>query len=185
MAAAPYSLKGRSDASSKWKDRKPLFRLDACATKVIDRFKDAARQLVSSGGAGDNVLPNPIEVSDIFVVDGRERSGVFFHGVEALCPRIYSVYNCVIDLIEEHIDGGNVLVEIRETDCRQAAIGNLRGHIVHVDANAADGERFAFVIACGLDQNAAELASSRDQVVGPLEGYFACKALLFECFEHR
>ena len=77
-----------------------VFRLDARATKVIDRLKDATRQLVSSGGAGDNVLPDPIEVSDIFAVDGRERSGVFFHGVEAFCPGIYSVYNGVIDLIE-------------------------------------------------------------------------------------
>ena len=77
-----------------------VFRFDARATKVIDRFKDASRQLVSSGGAGDNVLPNPIEVSDILVVDGRERSGVFFHGVEAFCPRIYSVHDCVIDLFE-------------------------------------------------------------------------------------
>ena len=114
------------------------FRFDTCATKGIDGFKDAACQLVTGRGTGDNVLPNPIEVSDIFAVDGRERSGVFFHGVETLCPRIYSVYNCVIDLIEEHIDGGNVLVEIRETDCRQAAIGNLRRHIVHIDANATD-----------------------------------------------
>ena len=118
-------------------------------------------------------------------MDGRERSGVFFHGVETLCPRIYSVYNCVIDLIEEHIDGGNVLVEIRETDCRQAAIGNLRRHIVHIDANAADGKRFAFVVACRLDQNAAELASSRDQVVGPFETNLVCKTLLFERLEHR
>ena len=108
------------------------------------------------------MLPDPIEVSDIFVVDGRERTGVFFLGVEALCPAIYSVYNCVID-----------------------HIGNLRRHIVHIDANAADGERFAFVIACGLDQNAAELASSRDQVVGPFEANLVCKTLLFECFEHR
>ena len=53
-----------------------VFRLDACATKGIDGFKDASRHLVSSGGAGDNVLPDPIEVSDIFAVDGRERSGV-------------------------------------------------------------------------------------------------------------
>ena len=164
---------------------KAVFHFDARATKAIDRFKDATRQLVLSGGAGDNVLPDPIEVSDIFVVDGRERTGVFFLGVEALCPGIYSVYNCVIDLIEEHVDGGNALVEVREANCRQAAIGHLLGRVVYVDTNAADGERFAFVIACGLDQNAAELASSRDQVVGPLEGYFACKALLFECFEHR
>ena len=91
---------------------KAVFRFDACATKAIDRFKDATRQLVLSGGAGDNVLPDPIEVIDIFVVDGRERTGVFFLGVEALCPGIYSVYNCVIDLIEEHVDGGNVLVEV-------------------------------------------------------------------------
>ena len=77
-----------------------VFRFDARATKVIDRLKAASRQLVSRGGAGDNVLPNPIEVSDIFVVDGRERSGVFFHGVEAFCPRIYSVHDCVIDLFE-------------------------------------------------------------------------------------
>ena len=162
-----------------------VFRLDARATKVIDGFKDASRQLVPSGGAGDNVLPDPIEVSDIFVVDGRERTGVFFLGVEALCPGIYSVYNCVIDLIEEHVDGRYALVEIRETDCRQAAIGNLRGYIVYVDTNAADGERFAFVIACGLDQNAAELASSRDKVVGAFKANLVCKTLLFECFEHR
>lgn len=146
-----------------------VFRFDARATKAIDRFKDASRQFVSSGGAGDNVLPDPIEVSDIFALDGRERSGVFFHGVEAFCPGIYSVYNCVIDLIEEHVDSRNVLVKARETDCRQAAIGHLLGHIVHIDTNATDGERFAFVIACGLDQNAAELTSTRDQVVGPFE----------------
>ena len=91
----------------------------------------------------------------------------------------------MIDLIEEHVDGRNVFVKVRETDCRQAAIGHLLGHIVHIDANAADGERFAFVIACGLDQNAAELASSRDQVVGPFEANLVCKTLLFECFEHR
>ena len=89
-----------------------VFRLDACATKVIDRLKDATRQFVPSRGAGDNVIPNPIEVSDIFAVDGRERSGVFFHGVETLCPCVYSVHDRVIDLIEEHIDGGNILVEV-------------------------------------------------------------------------
>ena len=164
---------------------KAVFRFDARATKAIDRFKDATRQLVPSGGAGDNVLPDPIEVSDIFVVDGRERTGVFFLGVEVLCPSIYSVYNCVIDLIEELVDGGNALVEVREANCRQAAIGHLLGRVVYVDANAADGERFAFVIACGLDQNAAELASSRDQVVGPFKANLVCKTLLFECFEHR
>ena len=108
------------------------------------------------------MLPNPIEVSDIFAVDGRERSGVFFHCVEQICPRVHSVYDGVIDLLEQHINGGNVLVEIREADCRQSAIGHLLGRVVYVNANAADGERFAFVIACGLDQNAAELASSRD-----------------------
>ena len=118
-------------------------------------------------------------------MDGRERTGVFFLGVEAFCPGIYSVYNCVIDLIEEHVDGGNALVEVREANCRQAAIGHLLGRVVYVDTNAADGERFAFVIACGLDQNAAELASSRDQVVGPFEANLDCKTLLFECFEHR
>lgn len=85
-----------------------VFRFDTCATKGIDGFKDASRQLASSGGAGDNVLPNPIEVSDIFVVDGREWTGVFFLGVEAFCLGIYSVYNCVIDLIEEHVDGGTL-----------------------------------------------------------------------------
>ena len=100
-----------------------VFCFDARTTKAIDRFKDASRQLVTGRGAGDNVLSNPIEVSDIFAVDGRERSGVFFHGVEAFCPGIYSVYNCVIDLIEEHVDSWNVLVKVRETDCRQAAIG--------------------------------------------------------------
>ena len=76
------------------------FRLDTRATTVIDGLKDASRQFVSSGGAGDNVLPNPIEVSDVFAVDGRERSGVFFHGVEQICPGIYSAYNGVIDLLE-------------------------------------------------------------------------------------
>lgn len=89
-----------------------VFRLDTRATKVIDRLKDASRQFVSSGGAGDNVLPNPIEVSDIFAVGGRERPGIFFHGVEAFCPGIYSAYNGVIDLLEQHIDGGNILVEV-------------------------------------------------------------------------
>ena len=59
-----------------------VFRFDTRATKGIHGFKDASCQLVSSGGAGDNVLPDPIEVSDIFAVDGRERSGVFFHGIE-------------------------------------------------------------------------------------------------------
>ena len=88
------------------------FRFDTRATKAIDGFKDAACQLVAGRGTGDNVLPNPIEVSDIFAVDGRERSGVFFHGVKALCPRIYSVYNGVIGLIEEHADGGNALVKV-------------------------------------------------------------------------
>lgn len=166
-------------------DAQAALGLNACAAAIVDRSKYASCQLVSSGGAGDNVLPDPIEVSDIFVVDGRERTGVFFHGVEALCPGIYSVYNCVIDLIEEHVDGGNALVEVREANCRQAAIGHLLGRVVYVDTNAADGERFAFVIACGLDQNAAELASSRDQVVGPFEANLDCKTLLFECFEHR
>ena len=166
-------------------DAQAALGLNACAAAIVDRSKYASCQLVSSGGAGDNVLPNPIEVSDIFVVDGRERTGVFFLGVEALCPGIYSVYNCVIDLIEEHVDGGNALVEVREANCRQAAIGHLLGRVVYVDTNAADGERFAFVIACGLDQNAAEFASSRDQVVGPFEANLVCKTLLFECFEHR
>ena len=166
-------------------DAQAALGLNACAAAIVDRSKYASCQLVSSGGAGDNVLPDPIEVSDIFVVDGRERTGVFFLGVEALCPAIYSVYNCVIDLIEEHVDGGNALVEVREANCRQAAIGHLLGRVVYVDTNAADGERFAFVIACGLDQNAAELASSRDQVVGPFEANLVCKTLLFECFEHR
>ena len=64
--------------------------------------------------------------------------------------------------------------------------GNLLLSIVlRPCVNPAKYSGLAFVIACGLDQNAAELASSRDQVVGPFEGYFACKALLFECFEHR
>lgn len=49
-----------------------VFRLDARPTKVIDRLKDAACQLVSSRGAGDNGFPNPIEVSYIIIVDGRE-----------------------------------------------------------------------------------------------------------------
>lgn len=95
-----------------------VFRFDARATIIIDGSKNSTCQLISSRGAGDNGFPNPIEVSDIFVVDGRERTGVFFIGVEALCPGIYSVYNCVIDLIEEHVDGRNVLVKVRETDCR-------------------------------------------------------------------
>ena len=69
------------------------FRFDTRATKAIDGFKDAACQLVAGRGTGDNVLPNPIEVGDIFVVDGRERTGIFFLGVEALCPGICSVYN--------------------------------------------------------------------------------------------
>ena len=77
-----------------------VFRFDARATKAIDRFKDASRQLVSSGGAGENVLPDPIEVSDIFVVDGRERTGVFFLGVEQICPCVHSVYDGVLDLLE-------------------------------------------------------------------------------------
>lgn len=166
-------------------DAQAALGLNACAAAIVDRSKYALCQLVSSGGAGDNVLPDPIEVSDIFVVDGRERTGVFFLGVEALCPGIYSVYNCVIDLIEEHVDGGNALVEVREANCRQAAIGHLLGRVVYVDTNAADGERFAFVIACGLDQNAAEFASSRDQVVGSFEANLVCKTLLFECFEHH
>ena len=166
-------------------DAQAALGLNACSAAIVDRSKYASCQLVSSGGAGDNVLPDPIKVGDIFVVDGRERTGIFFLGVEALCPGICSVYNCVIDLIEEHVDGRYALVEIRETDCRQAAIGHLLGRIVHIDANAADGERFAFVIACGLDQNAAELASSRDKVVGPFKANLVCKTLLFECFEHR
>ena len=78
-------------------DAQAALGLNACAAAIVDRSKYASCQLVSSGGAGDNVLPDPIEVSDIFVVDGRERTGVFFLGVEALCPAIYSVYNCVID----------------------------------------------------------------------------------------
>ena len=76
------------------------FRFDTRATKGIDGFKDASRHLVSSGGAGDNVLPDPIEVSDIFAVDGRERSGVCFHGVEQIHPRVHSVHDRVIDLLE-------------------------------------------------------------------------------------
>lgn len=123
------------------------------------------------------MLPNPIEVSDIFAVDGRERSGVFFHGVETLCPRIYSVYNCVIDLIEEHVDGGNALVKVREANCRQAAIGYLLGRVVYVDANAADGEGLALTVTSRLDQNAAEFASTRDQVVGPFKANLVCKTL--------
>ena len=166
-------------------DAQAALGLNACAAAIVDRSKYASCQLVSSGGAGDNVLPDPIEVSDIFVVDGRERTGVFFLGVEELCPGIYSVYNCVIDLIEEHVDGGNALVKVREANCRQTAIGYLLGRVVYVDANAADGEGLAFVIACGLDQNAAELASSRDKVVGPFKANLVCKTLLFECFKHR
>jgi len=77
-----------------------IFRFDTRATKGIDGFKDASRQFVSCGGAGDNVLPNPIEVSDISAVDGRERSGFFFHGVEQICPRVHGVYDGVIDLFE-------------------------------------------------------------------------------------
>lgn len=89
-----------------------VFCFDARTTKAIDRFKDASRQLVTGRGAGGNVLSNPIEVSDIFAVDGRERSGVFFLGVEALCPCVCSVQDRVIDLFEQHIDGGNILVEV-------------------------------------------------------------------------
>lgn len=166
-------------------DAQAALGLNACAAAIVDRSKYASCQLVSSGGAGDNVLPDPIKVGDIFVVDGRERTGIFFLGVEALCPGICSVYNYVIDLIEEHVDGRYALVEIRETDCRQAAIGYLLGRVVHIDANAADGKGFAFVIACGLDQNAAELASSRDQVVRPFEANLVCNTLLFERLEHR
>lgn len=76
------------------------FRFDTRATKGIDGFKDSACQLVTGRGTGDNVLSNPIEVSDIFAVDGRERSGAFFHGIEQICPRVHSVYNGVIDLLE-------------------------------------------------------------------------------------
>ena len=152
MAAAPYSLRGRKRCLLEVEGRASRSSVSIHARpQGVDRSKDAACQLVSGRGAGDNVLPDPIEVSDIFVVDGRERSGVFFLGVEALCPGIYSVYNCVIDLIEEHVDGGDVLVEIREANCRQAAIGHLLGRVVYVDANAADGERFALVIASRLD----------------------------------
>ena len=77
-----------------------VFRFDTRASKGIDGFKDASRQFVSCGGAGDNVLPNPIEMSDIIIVDGRDRTGVFFYGAEQICPRVYSVHDRVIDLIE-------------------------------------------------------------------------------------
>ena len=92
-----------------------VFSFDARATKGIDRLKDATRQLVTGRGTGDNVLPNPIEMSDIIIVDGRNRTSVFVHGVEQICPRVHSVYDGAIDLLEQHIDGGNLLVEIRET----------------------------------------------------------------------
>ena len=151
-------------------DAQAALGLNACAAAIVDRSKYASCQLVSSGGAGDNVLPDPIEGSDIFVVDGRERTGVFFLGVAALCPGIYSVYNCVIDLIEEHVDGRNVLVKVRETDCRQAAIGHLLGRIVHIDANAADGERFSFVIARGLDQNVVVFSARPEYFAGLTQG---------------
>ena len=59
-----------------------VFSFDTRATKGIDRLKDATRQLVTGRGTGDNVLPNPIEMSDIIIVDGRDRTSVFFHGVE-------------------------------------------------------------------------------------------------------
>ena len=157
----------------------------ARTTKVIHGLKDASRQLVSGRGTGDNVLPDPIEVSDIFVVDGSEWSGVFFPGVETLCPRVYSVHDGEIDLFGERIDGGNVLVKIRETDCRQTTIGHLLGRVVYIDANAADGEGPAFVVARRFDQNTAELAPSRDEVVGPFEADLVNKSLLFERLEHR
>lgn len=77
-----------------------VFRFDTRATNGIDRLKDATRQLVTGRGTGDNVLPNPIEMSDIIIVDGCDRTGVFFHDVEAFCPCVYSVHDRVIDLIE-------------------------------------------------------------------------------------
>lgn len=77
-----------------------VFRFDTRATKGIDGLKDAARQLVTGRGTGDNVLPNPIEMSDIIIVDGRDRTGVFFYGAEQICPRVYSVHDRVIDLLE-------------------------------------------------------------------------------------
>ena len=130
------------------------------------------------------MLSNPIEVSDIFAVDGRERSGVFFHGVEAFCPGIYSVYNCVIDSSRSMSTAGTFSLRSE----RPIAGRRHRAppwHIVHVDADATDRKGVAFVIACGFDQNAAELASSRDQVVGPFEANLVCKTLLFERLEHR
>ena len=77
-----------------------VFRFDTRATKGIDRLKDATRQLVTGRGTGDNVLPNPIEMSDIIIVDGRDRSGVFVHGVEQICPCAYGVHDRVMDLLE-------------------------------------------------------------------------------------
>ena len=80
------------------------FGFDARTAKVIHGFKDAACQLVSCGGAGDNGFPNPVEVGDIFAVDGRERAGVICQSIELLGPRVYSVYDGVIYLVEKRID---------------------------------------------------------------------------------
>lgn len=63
--------------------------------------------------------------------------------------------------------------------------GTSEAIAVHVDANAADDKRFAFVIARGFDQNAAEFAPSRDEVVGPFEADLVSKTLRLECLEHR
>lgn len=77
-----------------------VFRLDARSTKGIDGLKDATRQLVTGRGTGDYVLPNPIEMSDIIIVDGRDRTSVFFHGVEQICPCAYGIHDRVMDLLE-------------------------------------------------------------------------------------
>lgn len=129
----------------------PALRLDVRATIIVDRSEYSSRQLFSSGGAGNYVVPNPIEVGDIIIEDGRKRADATLHCIKALLPSVYTLNDRMVDRIEQCIDRGNILVEIREADCRQPTIGNLRGHIVHIDANAADGEGFAFVIACRLD----------------------------------
>ena len=68
-----------------------VFRFDTRATKGIDGFKDALRQLVSGRGAGDNVLPNPIKLRGIVIMYRRERAGVFCQGIELLGPGVYSM----------------------------------------------------------------------------------------------
>ena len=77
---------------------------DTRATKGIDGFKDALRQLVSSGGAGDNVLPNPIKLRDIVIAYRCEWAGVICQSIELFGPRVYSVYDGVIYLAKKRID---------------------------------------------------------------------------------